>query len=229
MKRNYGKETDKIIQSISEDDKPTLLLHSCCAPCSSYVLEYLSPYFRITVLYYNPNIFPEEEYNHRINEEKRFIKEFSENNGLPEGYISFAEIGWESEKFYDAVKGYEHIPEGGERCFRCYRLRLEAAAEYAKEHDFDYFTTTLTISPMKNAEKLNEIGEELSGTYNVKFLPSDFKKKGGFLRSTELSREYGLYRQDYCGCVFSKNERDDRINNRVGGCPLIEQPTSHTT
>lgn len=217
MKRNYGKETDRIIQNISGDNKPTLLLHSCCAPCSSYVLEYLSPYFKITVLYYNPNIFPEEEYIHRINEEKRFIKEFSEKNGLPEGYISFAEIGWESEKFYEAVKGYENIPEGGERCFKCYRLRLEAAAEYAKEHGFDYFTTTLTISPMKNAEKLNEIGEELSGTYNVSFLPSDFKKKGGFLRSTELSREYGLYRQDYCGCVFSQKERDDRLNNNKNG------------
>ncbi|MGN0696110.1 MAG: epoxyqueuosine reductase QueH [Oscillospiraceae bacterium] len=216
MKRNYGKETDKIIESMSGDDKPTLLLHSCCAPCSSYVLEYLSPFFRITVLYYNPNIFPEEEYIHRINEEKRFIREFSEKNGLPEEYISFAQIGWESEKFYEAVKGYEHIPEGGERCFRCYRLRLEAAAEYAKAHSFDYFTTTLTISPLKNAEKLNEIGEELSGIYDVRFLPSDFKKKGGFLRSTELSREYGLYRQDYCGCVFSKKEHDNRLKNKNG-------------
>lgn len=217
MKRNYGRETDKLIERFTaENVMPALLLHSCCAPCSSYVLEYLSPYFKITVLYYNPNIFPEDEYIHRINEEKRFIEEFSEKNGLPANHIRFAEIGWESEKFYEAVKGYENIPEGGERCFKCYRLRLEAAAEYAEKHGFDYFTTTLTISPMKNAEKLNEIGEELSGIYNVKFLPSDFKKKGGFLRSTELSKEYGLYRQDYCGCVFSKKERDERINNKNG-------------
>lgn len=211
---NYSKETERIISQNSEKGiKPSLLLHSCCAPCSSYVLEYLSPFFKITVLYYNPNIFPETEYIHRINEEKRFIKEFTENTN-PKPEIFFAEIGWESEKFYEAVKGYENIPEGGERCFRCFRLRLSAAVSYAEKNNFDYVTTTLSISPLKNAQKLNEICRELTENTKVKALLSDFKKKGGYLRSCELSREYGLYRQDYCGCVFSKKERDERLREK---------------
>lgn len=211
MKTNYSKETEKVIAANKAAEKiPRLLLHSCCAPCSSYVLEYLSDFFRITVLYYNPNIFPEEEYLLRIAEQKRFIEEFSDKNSLSEDNILFAEISYDSEKFYETVKGYEHIPEGGERCFRCYRLRLEAAAEYAKEHNFDFFTTTLSISPLKNAEMLNSIGLELGEKYGVKYLMSDFKKKNGFRRSTELSKEYGLYRQDYCGCVYSKKESDSR-------------------
>ncbi len=211
---NYSKETERVISENAEKGiKPSLLLHSCCAPCSSYVLEYLSPFFKITVLYYNPNIFPETEYIHRINEEKRFIKEFTENTN-PKPDISFAEIGWESEKFYEAVKGYENIREGGERCFRCFHLRLSAAVSYAEKNNFDYVTTTLSISPLKNAEKLNEICRELTENTKVKALPSDFKKKGGYLRSCELSREYGLYRQDYCGCVFSKKERDERLRQK---------------
>lgn len=211
MKMNYSRETERVIsENTAAGIKPRLLLHSCCAPCSGYVLEYLSPHFLITVLYYNPNIFPEEEYFHRIAEQKRFISEFSAENDLPEDNILFAEIAYDSEKFYEAVKGCENIPEGGERCFRCYRLRLETAAKYAKEHKFDYFTTTLSISPLKNAEKLNEIGLELSEKYGVKYLISDFKKKNGFHRSTELSRKYGLYRQDYCGCVYSQRESELR-------------------
>ena len=205
-KKNYQRELDKLVAGLSENDPPKLLLHSCCAPCSSYVLEYLSNYFSITVLYYNPNIFPEEEYNKRIEEQKRLISELPAKNK-----ISFAEIGWESEKFYAAVKGVENIPEGGERCFRCYRLRLEEAARLARDGGFDYFTTTLTISPMKNAAKLNEIGNELAEIYGVKHLPSDFKKNGGYQRSVELSHQYNMYRQDYCGCVFSKAERDRRM------------------
>ena len=202
-KRNYQRELDDLIKEIEADDKvPTLLLHSCCAPCSSYVLEYLSQYFKITVLYYNPNIYPESEYRYRAEEQKRFI------SLLPVKYpISFVEGDYIPKDFYQTVKGLEHIREGGERCFACYRLRLTEAANAAKELGLDYFATTLTISPLKNASKLNEIGEELADTYHVRWLPSDFKKKNGYKRSTELSHEYGMYRQDYCGCVFSYRER----------------------
>ena len=208
--RNYQKELDGIIAGFAENRIPHLLLHSCCAPCSSYVLEYLSRYFGITVLYYNPNIYPEEEYFKRVSEQKRLISEMQTVNK-----VEFTEIGYHSERFYRAVKGLENIPEGGERCFACYRLRLEEAAKLAAEGGFDYFTTTLSISPLKNAAKINEIGEELAKKYGVKHLPSDFKKKGGYQRSIVLSREYGLYRQDYCGCVYSLAERDRRVSASV--------------
>lgn len=199
-KRNYQRELDQIIEKIrKEEEAPTLLLHSCCAPCSSYVLEYLAEYFQITVFYYNPNIYPDEEYEKRVKEQQRFIK------SLPVRYpVAFIEGEFEKDKFYEAVKGLEKEKEGGERCFVCYRLRLEKTAELAAKLNMDYFTSTLTISPLKNAEKLNEIGEQLAGQYDAAWLPSDFKKKNGYKRSTELSREYGLYRQDYCGCVFSR-------------------------
>lgn len=199
-KRNYQRELDQIIEKIrKEEEAPTLLLHSCCAPCSSYVLEYLAEYFQITVFYYNPNIYPDEEYEKRVKEQQRFIK------SLPVRYpVAFIEGDFEKDKFYEAVKGLEKEKEGGERCFVCYRLRLEKTAELAAKRNMDYFTSTLTISPLKNAEKLNEIGEQLAGQYDAAWLPSDFKKKNGYKRSTELSREYGLYRQDYCGCVFSR-------------------------
>ena len=202
-KRNYQRELDDLIKKIeTEGQLPTLLLHSCCAPCSSYVLEYLSQYFKITVLYYNPNIYPESEYRYRAEEQKRFI------SLLPVKHpISFVEGDYIPKDFYQTVKGLEHIREGGDRCFACYRLRLTEAANAAKELGLDYFATTLTISPLKNAPKLNEIGEELADTYHVRWLPSDFKKKNGYKRSTELSHEYGMYRQDYCGCVFSYRER----------------------
>ena len=206
-KRNYQRELDELIQKLEvSGEVPTLLLHSCCAPCSSYVLEYLSQYFKITVLYYNPNIYPESEYRYRAGEQKRFI------SLLPVKHpISFVEGDYIPKDFYQTVKGLEHIHEGGERCFACYRLRLTEAANAAKELGLDYFATTLTISPLKNAPKLNEIGEELADIYHVRWLPGDFKKKNGYKRSTELSHEYDMYRQDYCGCVFSYRERHPEV------------------
>lgn len=209
-KRNYFLEQQKILQQADSGNPPKLLLHSCCAPCSSAVLEYLSQYLSITVFYYNPNIFPEAEFLHRIDEQKRLIEQLPVKNK-----ISFVERGWHPNRFYDAIKGLEHIREGGERCFACYRMRLEESAKLAAELGYDYFTTTLSISPYKNAPKLNEIGEELSEKYGVKHLPSDFKKKNGYKRSVVLSAEYGLYRQDYCGCVFSKKEREEFLNNQT--------------
>ena len=203
-KRNFQKELEKKISALLKGGAvPRLLLHSCCAPCSSYVLEYLSKYFEITVFYYNPNITDQQEYTHRIEEQQRLIRE------LPaEHPISFLAGAYAPECFFEAVRGLEHIPEGGERCFACFKLRLEETARQAAAGNFDYFTTTLTISPLKNASKLNEIGEAAASTYHAVFLNSDFKKKDGYRRSTELSREYGLYRQDYCGCIFSRQERE---------------------
>lgn len=204
QKRNYQRELDRVIGSLGET-VPKLFLHSCCGPCSSYVLEYLSRYFSITVFYYNPNIYPSEEYYHRVEEQRRLIDAMAFTNP-----VSFVEGAYDTDRFYALAKGLEQEPEGGERCFRCYHLRLEQAALLAKEGGFDYFTTTLSISPYKNAEKLNEIGEALAVQYGVKHLPSDFKKKEGYKRSVELSKIYGMYRQDYCGCVFSKREAESR-------------------
>lgn len=200
---NYQKELDQLIRTLEAEGKvPKLLLHSCCAPCSSYVLEYLSHYFSITVLYYNPNIYPESEYTKRIWEQQKLIGD------LPVRHpISFIAGPYDKELFYEMAKGLEEAKEGGERCFRCYELRLREAARIAKEAEFDYFTTTLSISPLKNARKLNEIGARLAEEYGVKYLLSDFKKKNGYKRSTELSKLYGLYRQDYCGCEYSMRER----------------------
>ncbi len=173
VKRNYQKELDKLIENLGREEKvPTLLLHSCCAPCSSYCLEYLSQYFRITVFYYNPNIFPEEEYWKRVEEQQKLIEEMDFK--YP---VTFLEGRYEKERFYQMAAGQEAIPEGGSRCFQCYRLRLEEAAIEAKKSGFDYFTTTLSISPLKNAQKLNEIGEELAEVYGVAYLNSDFKKR----------------------------------------------------
>ena len=202
-KRNYQRELEMLIEGLpKESEAPTLLLHSCCAPCSSYVLEYLSEFFRITVFYYNPNIYPETEYRMRVQEQKRLIE------ALPARFpVDFIEGDYISEDFYRCVRGMERLPEGGERCFACYRLRLSEAARKAKEKGMTYFASTLTISPLKNAEKLNEIGEQLAKEYQLLWLPNDFKKKNGYKRSTELSREYGMYRQDYCGCVYSLRER----------------------
>ena len=184
---------------------PTLLLHSCCAPCSSYVLEYLSEYFKITVFYYNPNIYPESEYTKRILEQQKLISEMHFKNS-----VSFLAGSYDKEQFYEMAKGLEEVKEGGERCMKCYEMRLKKTAQKAAEGGFDFFTTTLSISPMKNAQKLNEIGEELCRDTKVAWLPSDFKKKNGYKRSTELSKEYGMYRQDYCGCVFSMREREEQ-------------------
>ncbi len=202
-KRNFQKELDKIIDGqIQEDTVPRLLLHSCCAPCSSYVLKYLAEYFSITVLYYNPNISPGEEYTKRVEEQRRLIEEMPVKNS-----ITLIACDYEPQEFYDAVRGLEKEPEGGARCFVCYELRMREAAMYAAEYGFDYFTTTLSISPFKNAEKINEIGEKLSAEYGVKHLPSDFKKREGYKKSVELSAQYNLYRQNYCGCIFSKGEQ----------------------
>ncbi len=205
--RNYQKELEQFIAQLPQKEQvPTLLLHSCCAPCSSYVLEYLSAYFRITVFYYNPNIYPESEYYTRAKEQRRFIA------ALPTRYpVDFTEGAYIPEDFYRCARGMEHLPEGGRRCFVCYRLRLEATAKTAKEKGCSYFASTLSISPLKNAQKLNEIGEQLAREYQVLWLPNDFKKKNGYKRSTELSREYGMYRQDYCGCVYSLRERHPEL------------------
>ena len=184
QKRNYQKELDRLIEGLQREGRiPKLLLHSCCAPCSSYVLEYLSQYFDVTVYYYNPNIFPEAEYEARVKEQERLIREMAA-----------------------ARPGHEKDPEGGERCHRCYELRLDRAAREAASGDFDFFTTTLSISPLKNARWLNDIGCRLAGQYGIPYLVSDFKKKNGYKRSVELSALYGLYRQDYCGCVYSRAE-----------------------
>lgn len=207
-KRNYQKELEQILKPAGEN-VPTLLLHSCCAPCSSYVLEYLSEYFLITVLYYNPNIYPEEEYTRRVEEQRRLISQMPLRHP-----VQLLEGEFDSRQFYEAVRGLEHIPEGGQRCHACFRLRLEEAAKTAAAGNFDYFTTTLTISPLKNAAVLNEIGETLAEKYHVAWLPSDFKKKNGYKRSIELSAEYELYRQDYCGCIFSKREREQSRADR---------------
>lgn len=197
---NYQRRLDEVISALEKT--PRLLLHCCCAPCSSYVLEYLSQHFEISCLFYNPNISPQEEFDKRANELRRLISQ------QPHKYpVSLIVEKYNSEEFFAAVKGLEKIKEGGERCFACYRLRLERAAKYAKEYNFDFFCSTLSISPLKNAAKLNEIGEELAEIYKIPHLPNDFKKKGGYKRSIELSAEYQLYRQNYCGCIFSKQER----------------------
>lgn len=206
MKENYQIILNKTIDEIQKNNiVPSLLLHSCCAPCSSYVLEYLSEYFDITIFYYNPNISPEEEFYKRVNEQKRLINEMPLKRK-----VKFIEGKYDCEKFYSIAKGLENLKEGGERCFKCYRLRLEETAKTAQKDGFDYFTTTLSISPHKNAQVLNQIGLELEESYSVKYLCSDFKKKNGYKRSCELSEIYGLYRQNYCGCIYSKLEADER-------------------
>ncbi len=184
---------------------PRLLLHSCCAPCSSYVLEYLTEYFNITVYYYNPNISPMGEYEKRIAEQKRLISEMKFKNS-----VSFIEGTYNHDEFISLTRGLENLPEGGERCSLCYEMRLEAAAQKAAEINADYFTTTLSVSPYKNTAKLNTIGLKLAMEYGVPYLVSDFKKNNGYKRSIELSTEYGLYRQNFCGCIFSKKEAEER-------------------
>ena len=209
-RRNYQKELDKLIEKIKKEEKTLrLFLHACCAPCSSYVLEYLSQYFEITVFFYNPNISLEEEYHKRTEEIRRLVSEMPFTHP-----VHIVEGNYDPKVFYEMAKGLEKIPEGGERCFKCYRLRMEEAAKLAREGRYDYFTTTLSISPLKNAEKINEIGEELAEIYGVEHLPSDFKKKNGYKRSVELSHEYDLYRQNYCGCVFSKREQEEKAEQK---------------
>lgn len=208
--RNYSKELEKIIDTNENlNVRPRLLLHACCAPCSSYCLEYLNAHFDITVLFYNPNINSKDEFEFRQSEVKRLISEMPLKNP-----VKLIETSYNPEEFYKAVKGLENIREGGQRCFACYELRLLKTAEECKKGGYDYFCTTLTISPLKNADKLNEIGESLAQSFGIKFLPSDFKKKNGYKRSVELSKEYNLYRQNYCGCGFSYKESLEREEKR---------------
>ena len=205
-KENYQLSLERTLCSLEGlEQKKTLLLHACCAPCSSYVLEYLSKYFDITLFFYNPNIYPEEEFRFREDELRRLIGEMP----LPSG-VNIISGRYEPSEFFYIARGYEELPEGDERCHRCYALRLEESARAAKEGGFDYFCTTLSISPYKNAEWLNAIGKEMSEKYGVGYLFSDFKKKNGYKRSCQLSEQYSLYRQDYCGCVFSKREAEKR-------------------
>lgn len=200
MKVNYQLKLEEIIKK-EKGKTPRLLLHSCCAPCSSYVLEYLSKYFDITIVYYNPNITPYSEYKKRLDEQRRLINEMNSPNR-----ISLLECDYDNEIYEDVIKGLENEPERGSRCLKCYKLRLEYTVKLAKDNDFDYFGTTLSVSPYKSSSILNEIGEELANKYNVSYLYSDFKKKEGYKRSIELSKVYNLYRQDYCGCKYSKRK-----------------------
>ena len=205
MKENYQLLMEaEIEKNKSLGERPTLLLHACCAPCSSGVLPVLAEHFKITLFFHNPNISPESEYIYRLEELKRLVDEMGYSD------IEIVEPPYNEEEFLNIARGREDLPEGGARCKDCYRLRLRATAEYARENGFDYFTTTLTVSPYKNAEYLNEIGKELSEEYGVQYLLSDFKKKEGYKRSCENSKKYGLYRQIYCGCVYSKEKAEER-------------------
>lgn len=198
---NYNNLLEEVLDNIKQSKQtPSLLLHSCCAPCSSYVISYLTNYFNITIYYYNPNISPIEEYEKRKEEQIKLIKELETKNKL-----SILDCDYENEIYEQTIKGLEKEPERGKRCIKCYKLRLEKTAKTAKENNFDYFTTTLSVSPYKNSNLINEIGENLEKEYNVKWLYSDFKKKDGYKKSIELSKKYNLYRQNYCGCIYSKN------------------------
>ncbi len=201
MKQNYQKQMDAVVASLPQGERPRLLLQSCCGPCSSYVLEALTPYFRVTVLYYNPNIQPRAEYDLRFENQRKIIA------ALPTpSEVDILECDYDGEKYDAAVKGLEAEPEGGARCTVCFQLRLQETAKRAAELGYDWFCTTLTVSPHKDAERLNQIGKALGERYGVPFLPSDFKKREGYKRSIQLSKEYDLYRQDYCGCLYSKSE-----------------------
>lgn len=202
-KTNFQLITDEIIRGLPKGKRPRLLLHACCAPCGSYVLTYLSEYFDIDVLYYNPNIFPSEEYTKRLSELEKLCA-----LGAFGGTVQLVELGHFPERFDEAAKGLENEPEGGARCEKCFRLRLTEAAAEAKKRNADYFTTTLSVSPHKNSALLNKIGKELEDEYNIRYLCSDFKKRGGYKKSIDLSRKYGLYRQNYCGCKFSKRRSE---------------------
>lgn len=212
MAENYQKEMERVLGQLKPhtgQTAPTLLLHSCCGPCSTYVLETLSAYFEIYLLYYNPNIYPPEEYAMRAREQERYMKECSFCNA-----VHFIEGDYEPSDFYQAVRGMEECREGEERCYACYRLRLREAAAWGDKLSCDYFTTTLSISPYKNAQWLNEIGQELAREYGIAYLPSDFKKKDGYRKSAKISAEHGMYRQNYCGCVFSLREREQTMREQ---------------
>ena len=201
MKTNYQKQTDDVILSLPEGTKPTLLLHSCCGPCSSYVLEYLTRYFDVTVLFYGPNVQPEAEYDKRLHYQREVLKH------LP---AKLMECEYDGAAFEEIARGLEAEPEGGARCTACFLLRLEETAKRAAAGGFDYYCTTLTVSPHKDPERINAIGAAMGERYGVRWLPSDFKKRNGYLRSIQLAKEYGLYRQDWCGCRFSHGETGER-------------------
>ena len=208
--RNYAKELERLIQKLQQEGRvPRLLLHACCAPCSSAVLEYLSQYFAITLLYYNPNIAPLEEYQKREAELRRLVSQMKFTHP-----VELLPCQYDGQAFVQAARGLEGEPEGGKRCEACFRLRLRYAAQEAARLRFDYYTTTRSISPMKNAPLLNQLGEEIGREFGVAHLPSDFKKKDGYKRSVQLSKEYDLYRQDYCGCAFSKAQRQREKEER---------------
>lgn len=202
MKVNYHKIMEEELKKISEN-KPKLLLHSCCAPCSTHVIKTLSEFFELEIYFFNPNIFPSDEYERRLDEQIKLVKEMGFS-------YKIVDVGYNCESFYSTVEGFENLGEGSKRCLKCFELRLDKCAKYAKENDFEYFTTTLTISPMKNANVLNELGMVLAKKYDVKFLNSDFKKNNGYKNSVDMSKEYELYRQNYCGCEFSKKESELR-------------------
>ncbi len=203
MKRDYQKELDAILRSLGER-RPRVLLHSCCGPCSSAVLEYLTQYFDVTLLWYNPNLYPQAEFEKRLRTQKELI----EKMGLAES-VSIRVESWRSEEYYGVIPGLEAEPEGGRRCTACFRLRLEETAKLAKQQGFEYFCTTLSLSRYKDAVRINTLGEELGAAYGVAWLPSDFKKRGREQRSVQLARQYGLYQQRYCGCEFSLRSREE--------------------
>ena len=207
MNRNYYQEFLNITKTVNTQKKPKLLLHVCCAPCSSHCISVLVPFFDVTVFYYNPNISPFEEYTRRLEEEKRFLSE-----AYP--FVKVVDAEYDNQNFEDMAKGLEDLKEGGERCKKCYRMRLEKTAKFAKENGYDFFTTTLTVSPYKHSATLNEIGEEVASQFGTKYLVSDFKKENGYLHSIELSKKYNLYRQDYCGCKFSKLAREKFLETK---------------
>ncbi len=198
MKENYAKKLEEIINPL--DNKPKLLLHSCCGPCSSYVISYLRDYFDITVLYYNPNIFPYEEYVKRKEEQKRLLREMTNDT------VKLLDCDYDNDKYEEVIQGLEKEPERGKRCTKCFLLRLEKTAIVGKDEGFDFFGTTLTVSPYKNAQLINRIGEKLANDYDIKWLYGDFKKNDGYKKSIELSKKYDLYRQNYCGCIYAKNK-----------------------
>ena len=205
MKENYAKKLEEIINSL--DKKPKLLLHSCCGPCSSYVISYLRDYFDITVLYYNPNIFPYEEYVKRKEEQKKLLREMTNDT------VKLLDCDYDNDKYEEVIQGLESEPERGKRCTKCFLLRLEKTAIVGKDEGFDFFGTTLTVSPYKNAQLINRIGEKLANDYDIKWLYGDFKKNDGYKKSIELSKKYDLYRQNYCGCIYAKNNEKNKTMN----------------
>ena len=210
--KNYDKLLQELIIKNERDGiVPSILLHSCCAPCSSYVIEYLANYFNITIFYYNPNIYPMDEYLKRKKEQINLINTMKTKHS-----VNILDCDYDNDLYSNLVKGYENEPERGSRCSICFKLRLSKTAVVAKENNFDYFATTLTLSPYKNAKLINEIGLELENEYSVKYLGSDFKKRNGYKRSIELSKEFNLYRQDYCGCIYSKRDRERQKNGQDG-------------